>query len=42
MAGQEQDRSAALAQGFDAHLTKPVAYEVLTATIHQLFPNSAR
>ena len=40
--GQEQDRSAALAQGFDAHLTKPVAYEVLTATIHQLFPNSAR
>jgi signal transduction histidine kinase len=36
--GQEQDRNTALAQGFNAHLTKPVAYEVLTATIDKLFP----
>ena len=40
--GQEKDREDARAGGFSQHLTKPVAYETLLATIDRLAPTAAR
>jgi CheY-like chemotaxis protein len=34
--GQDKDRAAAIAAGFDLHLTKPVTFEILTDTIASL------
>ena len=39
--GQEKDREDARAGGFNHHLTKPVAYETLLATINRLAPGTA-
>jgi signal transduction histidine kinase len=34
--GQDKDRAAAIAAGFDLHLTKPVTFDILTDTIASL------
>ncbi len=40
--GRETDRSQALAAGFDLHLTKPIDWPTLTATLGRARPRKAR